>query len=47
MKEKTEKQELYTLILNHMTERDKTILLFEREPITKRMKKLNYYLTQI
>lgn len=47
MKEKTEKQELQQLIMTFMQDRDKTILLFEKEPVPKRLKKLQYYKDQI
>lgn len=47
MKKQTEHEKLYTLILNHMLERDKKILLFEKEPITRRKKKLEFYKNQI
>lgn len=40
--EKTEREELYTLILNHVVERDKKNLLFEKEPIAKRKAKLAF-----
>lgn len=44
MKDKTEREELQSLILNHMLERDKLSLLFEREPLPRKKKKLTFYL---
>jgi len=46
-KEKREHEELNSLVLQHMEHRDKMNLLSEREPVPKRMKKLEFLHCQI
>ena len=46
-KDLTEREQLYTLILNHVVDRDKRNLLFEREPIPRRKAKLLFLEQQI
>lgn len=45
MKVLTETEIIYTYSLNHMLQRDKKILLCEKEPIPRRKVKLQHYLT--
>ncbi len=47
MKAKTEMEEMNTYILNHVAERQKHDLLFNREPLERRKKELNTYIDQI
>ena len=47
MVDKTDVEEMQTQILAHMLKRDKKILLYQREPLPRKMKKLEYTLEQI
>ena len=44
MVDKTDVEEMQTQILAHMLKRDKKILLYQREPLPRKMKKLEYTL---